>query len=39
MYTELVIKCRIISDIPAKEKAVLEYLFAEKEKPDQLPVL
>lgn len=37
MYTELVLKCRIKREIPAKEKAVLEYLFAWKEKPSALP--
>lgn len=37
MYTELLLKCRMISNLNTKVNDVLEFLFNNKEKPNSLP--
>lgn len=37
MYTELVLKCEVVDDIPATVKAMLEFLFNDGQEPTELP--
>lgn len=37
MYTELVLKCRMLPKLPEDVKAILDFLFSGKERPDKLP--
>lgn len=37
MYTELVLKCQVKGDMPKEVMDVIQYMFADADKPAKLP--